>query len=147
MDRADRQGGARRADKADRRVLVALGMIDVAAGLLGETEGTRWLATTAAAGTGRRDVTRAVADDVRARRLGPRPGWTDRVDDASRRRRAALGAYRAQLGSRRIGAVLESLLHMHHNRLMGPDREAEAVCRHAARQACRSLVARGFAGE
>jgi thiopeptide-type bacteriocin biosynthesis protein len=133
--------------ETDRRVLVALGMIDVATGLLGAEEGTRWLATTAAAATGRRDVTRAVLDEVRVQPLGPRPGWTGRIDDASRRRRAALGAYRAQLDGRRIGAVLESLLHMHHNRLMGPDRETEAVCRHAARQACRSLVAQGLADE
>jgi hypothetical protein len=40
------------------------------------------------------------------------------------------------------GSVLESLLHMHHNRLIGLDRTSEAAARHAARQACRSMRAR-----
>jgi len=31
--------------------------------------------------------------------------------------------------------VLESLLHMHHNRALGVDRDGEAICRHLARQA------------
>jgi lantibiotic biosynthesis protein len=134
--------------KADRCVLVALGMIDVAIGLLGDEEGTHWLASTAAATSGRQEVTRAVLDEVRVHALGHRSGWPDRVNAARQRRRAALSTYRAQLDCRPIGPVLESLLHMHHNRLMGPDREAEAACRHAARQACRSVVARrAAAGE
>ncbi|WNI17645.1 lantibiotic dehydratase [Actinacidiphila sp. ITFR-21] len=133
--------------KVDRRVLVALGMIDVARGLLGDMEGARWLATSAADAAGRQEVTRTVLDEVRVHGLGPRSGWPDRINAALQRRRAALAAYRAQLDGRPVGPVLESLLHMHHNRLMGPDREAEAACRHAARQACRSVVARGAADE
>lgn len=133
--------------KVDRHVLVALGMIDIAIGLLGDKEGTHWLATTPAAATGRREVTRTVLDEVRVHTLGHHSGWTDRVYAARGRLRVALGTYRAQLDGRPIGPVLESLLHMHHNRLMGPGREAEAACRHAARQACRSLVARRAADE
>ncbi|MGA5082799.1 lantibiotic dehydratase C-terminal domain-containing protein [Streptomyces griseoincarnatus] len=38
--------------------------------------------------------------------------------------------------------MLVSLLHMHHNRMAGPDRDSEAAARHAARQACRSLLLR-----
>ncbi|MFV0135517.1 lantibiotic dehydratase [Streptomyces sp. HMX87] len=128
--------------KADRNVLCALGMIDMARGLLGEEEGVRWLATTAADASGRQEITRAVLDEIRAGALGRCTGWTDRIVNARERRSKALDAYRMQLGGRPLDSVLESLLHMHHNRLMGPDRETEAACRHAARQACRSLLAR-----
>ncbi|MEW1922238.1 lantibiotic dehydratase [Streptomyces sp. NPDC088360] len=133
--------------KADRRVLCALGMIDVARGLLGDEEGVRWLAVTSAHTAASQDVTRAVLNEVRAGALGRRTGWTERTNTAREQRHKALGAYRAQLGDRPLDPVLESLLHMHHNRVMGPDREAEAACRHAARQACRSLVARGVFDE
>ncbi|MET8342479.1 lantibiotic dehydratase [Streptomyces microflavus] len=133
--------------KADQRVLSALGMIDMARGLLGDEKGVRWLATTAAHTAGSQDVTRAVLDEVRLGALGRREGWTERTVTAREQRHKVLGAYRVQLGGRPLGPVLESLLHMHHNRVMGPDREAEAACRHAARQACRSLVARGAFGD
>ncbi|MFH9731850.1 lantibiotic dehydratase [Streptomyces sp. NPDC017260] len=133
--------------QADRRVLCALGMIDIARGLLGKLEGVRWLAATAAEATGRQEVTRAALDEMRAGALGRCTGWTGRVVAARERRQEALNAYRVQLGTRPLGPVLESLLHMHHNRFMGPDREAEAACRHAARQACRSLTARGGSGD
>ncbi|MDH6435699.1 thiopeptide-type bacteriocin biosynthesis protein [Streptomyces sp. SAI-144] len=33
-----------------------------------------------------------------------------------------------------LDSVLESLLHMHHNRLRGLDREDERICRRLARQ-------------
>ncbi|MDV9174119.1 lantibiotic dehydratase [Streptomyces sp. W16] len=128
--------------KADRRVLCALGMIDVTCGFLGDEEGVRWLVATAADAAGRQEVTRAVLSEVRTGVLGQRAGWTERITAAREQRLKALGAYRAQLDGRPLGPVLESLLHMHHNRLMGPGLEAEAACRHAARQACRSLVAR-----
>ncbi|MGW2301141.1 lantibiotic dehydratase [Streptomyces sp. NPDC001809] len=131
--------------KADRLVLCALGMVDMARGLMGYEAGVRWLATATAQGGGRQDVTRAALDEVRVDALGRQAGWTDQTHAARSRRQDALGIYRKTLGDQPLGPVLESLLHMHHNRVMGPDREAEAACRHAARQACRSLVAReGF---
>lgn len=133
--------------RVDRHVLCALGMIDIARGLLGDEEGVRWLATTPADATGRQEVTRAVLDEVRAGALDQGQVGTDRIVAAQEQRQKALSAYRLQLDGRPLGPVLESLLHMHHNRLMGPDREAEAVCRHAARQACRSLTARRAADD
>ncbi|MGW1758960.1 lantibiotic dehydratase C-terminal domain-containing protein [Streptomyces mirabilis] len=61
-----------------------------------------------------------------------------------RRRRLRRGVERGVQGvEHRRKCTHESLLHMHHNRIMGPGREAEAACRHAARQACRSLRAQG----
>ncbi|MFJ4869068.1 lantibiotic dehydratase [Streptomyces sp. NPDC088757] len=128
--------------KADRLVLCALGMVDTARGLLGGEDGVRWLAAADAPTTGQQDVTRAVLNEVRVGPLGRRTGWTDRSTATRERRHTALGAYRAQVGDRPLGPLLESLLHMHHNRLLGPDRESETACRHAARQACRSLIAR-----
>ncbi|MEV6309965.1 lantibiotic dehydratase [Streptomyces sp. NPDC051840] len=133
--------------KSDRRVLCALGMVDMARGLLGDEAGVRWLAGTTAHTAASQDVTRAVLHEVRVGPLGRRTGWTERTATAREQRSIALGAYREQLGGRPLGPVLESLLHMHHNRLMGPDREAEAESRHAARQACRSLMVREAFGD
>ncbi|MFF8913833.1 lantibiotic dehydratase [Streptomyces sp. NPDC015032] len=123
----------------DRKAVCAFGMIDVACGLLGDDEGTRWMSTTPAHGTGAPDVTRQVLHHIRAGGLQEQAGWTSRLDAAHQRRREALVRYAAHLRDGQLEVVLESLLHMHHNRLMGPDREAEAACRHAARQACRSV--------
>ncbi|WP_405769607.1 lantibiotic dehydratase [Streptomyces sp. NBC_01538] len=125
----------------DRHVLSALGMIDTACGLLGEEEGVRWLATTPARSKGLLSVTRQTLHRARTEALTRFPNGTARLADAYERRRTALAVYRSHLTDEQAGPVLESLLHMHHNRITGPDREAEAACRHAARQACRSLLA------
>ncbi|MGA4842132.1 lantibiotic dehydratase [Streptomyces sp. G45] len=126
----------------DRHVLCALGMLDITRGLLGQDAGTHWMATTLARGSADPVVTRQTLQLIRDGGLPHCPGWTTQLDDLWAQRRTALVAYRAHLTEKRAVAVLESLLHMHHNRLMGPDREAEAACRHAARQASRSLLAR-----
>lgn len=127
----------------DRQVLCALGMLDIARGFLGEEEGTLWMAVTPARG-GIADpaVSRQARRHVGEGPLVQLPGWSERLDDAWTQRRVALGAYRPHLVGGESAPVLESLLHMHHNRVMGPDREAEAACRHAARQASRLLQAR-----
>ncbi|MGW1032299.1 lantibiotic dehydratase [Streptomyces antibioticus] len=127
----------------DRHVLCALGMIDIACGLLGKREGIRWLATTPARGKGLLNVTRQTLHRVRAEALTRPSNGTARLADAYERRHTALAKYRSHLSAEQTGTVLESLLHMHHNRITGPDREAETACRHAARQACRSLLAQG----
>ncbi|MEV0640864.1 lantibiotic dehydratase [Streptomyces sp. NPDC050619] len=129
----------------DRHVLCALGMIDTACGLLGEEDGVRWLTTTPARGKGILSVTRQTLRRARARAeaLTRHPEGLARLANAYERRRTALAKYRSHLTDEQTGPVLESLLHMHHNRIMGPGREAEAACRHAARQACRSVLAQG----
>ncbi|MFB6726641.1 lantibiotic dehydratase [Kribbella sp. NPDC056345] len=64
------------------------------------------------------------------------PGWNSELASAWQQRAAVLASYREQLPDKaRINDVLESLLHMHHNRTIGVDRESEAVCRRLARQA------------
>ncbi|WP_146060379.1 lantibiotic dehydratase C-terminal domain-containing protein [Amycolatopsis sp. CA-128772] len=53
-----------------------------------------------------------------------------------RARAAALADYRTRLGADAdLDAVLESLLHMHHNRAAGIDRDGENTCRRLARHA------------
>ncbi|KES02972.1 hypothetical protein BU52_33005 [Streptomyces toyocaensis] len=123
-----------------REAVCALSMINVAEGFLGTHEGRVWMARTPVRGRGRLEVTRQTVDQVAA---GPLVQATPRLTQAIAQRRAALEAYRAQTDESRPGQILHSLLHMHHNRLIGPDRDSEAAARHAARQACRSLVLRG----
>jgi thiopeptide-type bacteriocin biosynthesis protein len=40
-----------------------------------------------------------------------------------------------------IDTILEALLHMHHNRALGIDRDGEATCRRLARQAALTWIA------
>ncbi|WP_405698321.1 lantibiotic dehydratase [Streptomyces coelicoflavus] len=127
----------------ERASVCALNMVDMAEGFLGTDEGRAWMARTPvrtpACGTADLDVTRQTIDQVKNH---PLLHATPRLARAVSQRRAALGAYRSQTDTSRPGQTLESLLHMHHNRLIGPDRDSEAASRHAARQACRSLVMR-----
>ncbi|MBB4930700.1 thiopeptide-type bacteriocin biosynthesis protein [Lipingzhangella halophila] len=60
-------------------------------------------------------------------------------------RRTAVAAYRAHLtepGGPDPDQVLASLLHLHHTRVVGIDRESEHTCHHLARAAALSLTAR-----
>ncbi|WP_211273297.1 thiopeptide-type bacteriocin biosynthesis protein, partial [Streptomyces hirsutus] len=115
--------------------LAAVGMVDIACGLLGPEKGMRWLADRPAP-TAR--VERGVSDQAieLVRRTTPRArGWGEALAHAWHRRAAALALYRESLAAGMdLDSVLESLLHMHHNRLRGLDREDEAVCRRLARQ-------------
>ncbi|MEV0530076.1 lantibiotic dehydratase [Streptomyces sp. NPDC050439] len=120
----------------ESEMVCALSMIDVAEGLLGIGEGRAWMAETPA--------------PVDCPQQGAGPASPSPMRDASPRlaqamdqRRSALAAYRSAINDeRRLDQTLESLLHMHHNRLAGPDRDSEAAARHTARQACRSLLLR-----
>ncbi|MFF0161677.1 lantibiotic dehydratase [Streptomyces sp. NPDC005263] len=128
------------ADGVDGRALAAIGMVDIACGLLGPDEGMRWL-TNRPAPPAR--VGRGVSDQAISlvRHSTPRArGWGEALAQAWHRRGAALALYRERLAEGMdLDAVLESLLHMHHNRLRGADREDEGICRRLARQ---SAVAR-----
>jgi thiopeptide-type bacteriocin biosynthesis protein len=71
------------------------------------------------------------------------PGWNTGLATAWKERADALANYRTMLSdTARINDVLESLLHMHHNRAMGIDRDGEAVCRRLARQSAITWNAR-----
>jgi thiopeptide-type bacteriocin biosynthesis protein len=125
--------------RLSREVLCALSMIDLAEGFLGTREAWTWMAATPAPkGAGRPDVTRSTVRQLRSNVLLTA---SPRLAAALAQRRAAAASYRVHVNDRRKAGVLESLLHMHHNRMVGPDRAGEAASRHAARQACRSLAA------
>ncbi|WP_333761926.1 lantibiotic dehydratase [Streptomyces sp. IBSBF 2390] len=115
--------------------LTAVGMVDIARGLLGPEEGMRWLADRPASPA---RVEREVSDQAVefVRRTTPRArGWGNELAGAWHRRAAALALYRERLAEGMdLDSVLESLLHMHHNRLRGLDREDERICRRLARQ-------------
>lgn len=123
------------ADGIDGRALAAVGMVDIACGLLGPDEGMQWLANRPAPPA---RVERGVSDQAVAlvRHTTPRArGWGEALAQAWHRRAVALALYRERLAeSMDLDSVLESLLHMHHNRLRGLDREDERICRRLARQ-------------
>ncbi|MGN3958251.1 lantibiotic dehydratase [Streptomyces sp. WAC8370] len=123
------------ADGVDGRALAAVGMVDTACGLLGPDEGMRRLANRPAPSA---RVERGVSDQAieLVRRTTPRArGWGEELAQAWHRRAVALALYRESLAeSMDLDSVLESLLHMHHNRLRGLDREDERICRRLARQ-------------
>ena len=123
----------------DPVALTALGMLDIAAAFSGgPNQGAQWLA-------GRRLQPGKTADHATARtastlaRNGEMSSFGTLPEDlapAWRRRAEAAAAYRKALDA---GAdfthVLESLLHIHHNRYRGIDRDGEGACRRLARQA------------
>ncbi|MGH4014491.1 MAG: lantibiotic dehydratase [Pseudonocardiaceae bacterium] len=129
----------------DPSALAALNMVGTVHGFLGSLTSTmEWLAARPApAGTA---VDRTVADQVvrlaRSTMLRNLPGWEGEVAEGWQARAAALASYRTQLSADAdTGAVLESLLHMHHNRALGLDRDGEKICRRLARQAALAWTA------
>ncbi|WP_410580153.1 lantibiotic dehydratase [Amycolatopsis sp. lyj-108] len=119
--------------------MVALGMVDTVAGFLGSRNAAMdWLRIRPAPDAAPAD--RAVLDQVvrlaRTDGLEEVAGWAERVAGPWRARAAALADYRTRLGADAdLDAALESLLHMHHNRAAGIDRDGENTCRRLARHA------------
>ncbi|MBG0569151.1 lantibiotic dehydratase [Actinoplanes aureus] len=70
--------------------------------------------------------------------------WGEGILAAWRARATALAAYRdvRQAAGTDPATLLPDLLHLHHTRLTGPDRDAEGVCLHLARAAALSWSAR-----
>ncbi len=121
----------------------AVSMVDLAVGFLGREEGLRHLvARRAPSRPVDRAVTALVQQEVQAGAPAGR-GWSPAVTEAWERRTEALADYRKALPEElEPAAVLDSLLHMHHNRMRGVDRDDEAVCRQLARQAAVTGLAR-----
>jgi lantibiotic biosynthesis protein len=126
-------------------VLTAVNMLSTVEGFVGGIEpACVWLKSHPApvTTTPDRSLTDQVTSLVRGAMLRDHPGWDGEVADAWQNRANALGNYRQQLPDvARTDDVLESLLHMHHNRALGIDREGEATCRRLARQAAVAWVA------
>lgn len=133
----------------DPVALAAVNMTSIAVGFLGTHAAASWLlAGPASTGTA---TGRAVADNAidLATRIafdsgaGGLDGWPGTVTAAWRARNTALDAYRqVQPASADLGVITESLLHMHHNRARGIDRDGEAACRRLARRAALAWQAR-----
>lgn len=127
-----------------RSALTALGMVDIAQGFL-QSDAAAWFAEHRP--TEEPQVERAVTEQVirvaRQRTPFDLPG-TSHIADAWSARASALIEYTRLLPAREgPDMVLESLLHMHHNRSAGIDRADEAACRRLARQAARTRLAIG----
>jgi len=118
--------------------LTSIGMLDIAEGFLGSRDdAVAWLIDRpAAAISAERSVAEQVVRCAIDGLLPNRAEWPPAVADARRARAAALSAYRQTLPTDiDTEVVLESLLHMHHNRALGIDPDREATCRRLARQA------------
>ena len=127
--------------------LAVVNMVGIVAGFVGDVaEAMDWLA-------GRRvpsapSIDRAVTDQairlaIDMGALRDVPGRVGAVTTAWQARADALAAYRKQLpGDTDVDRVLESLLHMHHNRALGIDPDSERTCRRLTRQAALTWRAR-----
>jgi lantibiotic biosynthesis protein len=123
----------------DPLALAALGMLDIAAAFSGGIEqGAQWLAgrrlppgKAASRATARTVTTLARNGELSSFGTLPAdlaPFWRHRAE--------AVAAYRKTLDSNaNFTHILESLLHIHHNRYLGIGRDGEATCRRLARQA------------
>lgn len=127
--------------------LVVANMVGIVFGFFGDPgDGMEWLASrgvASAPAVDREIADRAVQLAVEPAALSGIPGWADDVDPAWQSRADALIAYRKTLPPEvDLDAVLESLLHMHHNRAVGIDPDHERACRRLARQSARAWRAR-----
>ncbi|MGH3630029.1 MAG: lantibiotic dehydratase [Sciscionella sp.] len=82
-----------------------------------------------------------LATDPAALRDSPR--WAGEIGQAWQARADALATYRQRLPQEAdVDVVLESLLHMHHNRALGIDPDTERTCRRLTRRAALAWRAR-----
>jgi thiopeptide-type bacteriocin biosynthesis protein len=132
--------------------LAVANMVGIVSGFLGDIAETMdWLVTRPVPATPAPDraVTEAairLATGIGA--MQELPGWATAVDHAWQARADALAAYRKHLPSDAdLDRVVESLLHMHHNRALGIDPDGERVSRRLVRQAALAWRARHQGGE
>ncbi|MGW6936858.1 lantibiotic dehydratase [Lentzea sp. NPDC054927] len=130
----------------NRAAATVVGMVDIVAGFLGDLgAAVDWLrARPVPEGTSAADrPVLATATGLVAQDAPDRFRWTGDVIETWRDRAAALAAYQERLPvGTDVDAVLESLLHMHHNRVAGIDRDAENALRRIARHVACALHAR-----
>ena len=131
-----------------RQAMTAASLLDIATAFLdGPVQARRWL--TEHAHTQRPAPARSIYDqavklaDPAHTALTATPSGTA-VLTCWQSRTTALAGYRNALHAAGIDAatLLPDLLHLHHTRVAGPDRAAEAVCLHLARAAALSWNAR-----
>ena len=127
------------------RALAAVSMVDIVRGFLGPDAGIPWLIEHPVSAGTQND--RAAADQVArwaaADAMSGFAGGPGQVAGAWLARTEALAAYRHQLpADADLDTVLDSLLHMHHNRALGIDPDSERACRRMVRQAALAQQAR-----
>ncbi|MDS1269270.1 lantibiotic dehydratase [Lipingzhangella sp. LS1_29] len=122
----------------DQRAQVAVTMVRIAAALTGSHEsGLRWVIDHPAEYPST-PPSRALRQQT-ATLIDPHHhGLSDELEDALTRYRQLLIARPGPP----LDGVISSLMHMHHNRALGVDRDSERACRHLARQAALSALAR-----
>jgi thiopeptide-type bacteriocin biosynthesis protein len=125
--------------------LAAVSMVHIVEGLLGPDPAIQWLNQHRPAASTATD--RAVAKEAirlaQPGALADLPGWPNDLAVAWQARATALASYRRQLPpGTDLDTVVESLLHMHHNRAIGIDPDHEQLCRRLARQAAHTRDAR-----
>lgn len=120
--------------------LAVASMVDLVRGFFDDPDEARnWLITRPEPAAGM--VDRTVASQAIALATDPRglpvlPGWSADTALAWRGRANALACYRKTLPPEaNLDVVAESLLHLHHNRLVGIDQDSERTCRRLARRA------------
>ncbi|MBO0805442.1 MAG: lantibiotic dehydratase [Nocardiopsaceae bacterium] len=123
----------------DPVALTALGMLDIAAAFTGSADrGAQWLAgRPLPPGKGaERAAARTATTLARNGELSSFGTLPGDLAPVWRRRSETLAAYRETLDpDANTAHILESLLHIHHNRYLGIDRDREGTCRRLARQA------------
>src|SRR6266545_633706 len=137
-------------DRVHPIALTVAGMVHLACGLLGPGQAMTWLTARTVPTGGATD--RAVASEAiqlaQPGALTDLPRWPGAVAEAWKARTDALGAYHDQLpADADLDNVVESLLHMHHNRVIGIDPDSERTCRRLARQAAHAWQARRAGAE
>jgi thiopeptide-type bacteriocin biosynthesis protein len=125
--------------RIDPIALTALGMLDIAAAFCGGPEqGAQWHAgRRLPPGNGAdRAIARAAATLARNGELSSFGTLPGDLAPSWRQRAETIAAYRKTLDMEADTThILDSLLHIHHNRYRGIDRDSEATCRRIARQA------------
>lgn len=133
-----------RAQVEHPQTLAVINMVDIARGFLGHETAHQWLVNHPT-DPPQSTLDRQVAE--RAIRLAQHTlpeldQCPASVADAWQQRATALAAYRTRLTDEdNPSAVLESMLHMHHNRALGIDPASEHLCRTLARRAALSWTA------
>lgn len=131
------------ADQLDPLVLTAASMVGLLVDFFDLGTAMRWLIERPAAGPAAERPVAHAATELALRVSESAAEWPPGVAEAWDARTAALHTYRAALPPEiDVDTVAESLLHMHHNRVRGIDRDGEATCRRLARQAAVAWHAR-----
>ncbi len=116
-------------------VVTALSLFDVATAFLGSRAAADdWLNVQQPPATPDRSAVSHIQRLARGQRQANIPGWAAVAGQHQARTEAVVEYRNALPTGTDTDKILHSLLHMHHNRAVGVDREQEAICLRLARQ-------------